>query len=304
MPEAMGSRCPLCTGHDFVSHRFGLLRCGTCGLIVNPRIFDAAAADVLNDETFGDTYDPECSSWVRWHTARRYRRYLGYLRRTGVTAGELLEVGVGAGSFLRAARDAGFSVSGCDISESLCRRVVQATGILVHCASLETLPEKKWDVLVMNHVLEHVHDPVEFLRAAHERLRPLGVLHLAVPNAACWEAGLPGWNAYAKYHLSYFTPQTLKLALRQAGFAPELTVTHEDFSSWFPVVFRTLFGIRPASETRIAASLERVPHLRTLIKSPYRLAMVGTGALLWPLCRLQSALGYGDELICVVRKTS
>ena len=50
MPEAMGSRCPLRTGHDFVSHRFGLLRCGTCGLIVNPRIFDAAAADVLNEK--------------------------------------------------------------------------------------------------------------------------------------------------------------------------------------------------------------------------------------------------------------
>jgi hypothetical protein len=70
---------------------------------VDPRIFCCGAAERLKEEVSGDTYEPERSFWVRWFNAWKNRRYLDYLRRTGVMAGKLLEVGVGSGSCLRAA---------------------------------------------------------------------------------------------------------------------------------------------------------------------------------------------------------
>ena len=298
------SGCPLCAAEDFAPFRFGLLRCGGCGLVVDPAIFQSGAAEALNEEAFGEAYDTGRSFWVRSFEAVKNRRYLANLRRAGVTGGRLLEVGVGRGSFLAAAREAGFEVEGCDLSASLCRRVQQATGITVHNMSLEQLPQGAYDVVAMHHVLEHVADPVGFLRAARERLKPGGVLHLAVPNVACWEAGLPSWNLYLPVHLSYFAPTTLSHALVRADLSRLWVATYDSFSAWFLVVVRLPLGIRPRKTQAIAASLGRVPSWWTYMEHPYRLAMVTTGLLTWPLRRVQGWLGKGDELMAVARRES
>jgi len=274
---------------------------------MDPNIFRTGLATALNEQAFGNTYEPERSFWVGWFSAWNNQRYLGYLRRTGVWGGDLLEVGIGSGSFLCAARKAGFLVSGCDLSVSLCYRVEKETGISIHNGSIEKLPESRWDVLVMNHVLEHVHDPVAFLHAARNRLRPDGVLHIAVPNVACWEATLlPGWTSYEPYHLGYFTLKTLERAVRASGFAIMYLGTHESFSGWFLTCLRTAMGVNRQGgavekhKGELAAYLRKVRP--SVVEHVYRLAMVGAGAVLWPFRYVQAGLGYGDELICVARK--
>jgi len=302
--DRAGSRCPLCAVEDFAPFRFGLLQCRGCGLVVDQAIFRAGAAEALNEQEFGEAYDTGRSFWVRSFEAVKNRRYLANLRRAGATGGRLLEVGVGRGSFLAAAREAGFEVEGCDLSASLCRRVQQATGITVHNVPLEQLPQGAYDVVAMHHVLEHVADPVGFLRAARERLKPGGVLHLAVPNVGCWEARLRGWNSYVPYHVLYFDSTTLSHALVRADLTPLRVVTHDSFAAWFLVVARLLLGIRPSQEQAIAASIGHVPRWWAYVEHPYRLAMVTTGLLTWPLRRVQGWLGKGDELMAVARRES
>lgn len=293
--------CPVCSGTAFTPYRFGLHLCARCGLVVDPAIFQTGLADALNERAFGDSYAPERSFWVRGFNTWKNRRYLHHLRRAGVTQGKLLEIGVGSGSFLRAAREAGFSVEGCDISSALCRRVNEETGIPVHCADLASLPEHRWDVVVMNHVVEHVHDPVGFLSAARDRLRDGGVLHVAVPNVACWEAHLPGWNSYEPYHLAYFNAETMTKAMSAAGLRIIDLRTHEPFSAWFLTVLRSL---RPRTRVPQTASAMRetgnyLP--RRALEHPYRVAMICAGAVTWPVRALQARLGDGDELIVMAR---
>jgi 2-polyprenyl-3-methyl-5-hydroxy-6-metoxy-1,4-benzoquinol methylase len=280
------------------------LNCAGCGLVLNPEIFQSGASDKLNEEAFGDANAKSPSIWTRWFDARKNKRYLNYLKSVGVKVGRLLEVGVGMGGFLTAARNAGFIVYGCDLSALICQRVEHMTGIQMFCQRLESLSAGEFDVMMMNHVVEHVQDPLGFLRSAYERLRPGGVLHVAVPNLSCWEGKLPGWNYYVKYHLSYFTVETLGMALRKAGFVLVASSTHESFSTWFLTILRTVVGIRPYSEPRIAASLGRVPNWWWLVEHPYRLAMIIMGVSLWPLRWIQGKLGHGDELICIVKKKS
>ena len=294
--------CPLCGDSGLRPSRFGLLLCASCGLIVNPAIFQKGAADERNKTAFGAGYEPEPSIWVHWFDRLKNRRYLSQLHRAGARTGKLLEVGIGSGSFLAQARAGGFEVTGCDLSEAVCDRVQNALGIQIHCGSLESLPERRWDVVVMNHVLEHVENPLAFLRAARERLRPGGLLHVAVPNAACWEASLPGWNSYERYHVAYFNGPSLDRALRAAGFTPMTQVTHETFSGWLLAILRTLLKPdwrRESSGSRAVPS----PHssMRRLLEHPYRFAMVLGGLLTWPLRHLQGRLGRGDELIVVAR---
>jgi hypothetical protein len=61
----VGGACPLCSASRFESFRFGLLRCAGCGLVVNPALFRRGAGQVLNEEAFGEGWEPETSCWVR-----------------------------------------------------------------------------------------------------------------------------------------------------------------------------------------------------------------------------------------------
>ncbi len=296
-------RCPLCDNGGFTAYRFGLLRCTRCGLVVDCRIFEPGLDRQLNEEAFGETYEPGTSFWVRWFQSWKNRRYLTNLRRAGVSRGRLLEVGVGDGGFLSAARAAGFEPEGCELSASLAKRIVAKTGIAVHCAALDSLPAAAFDVVCMHHVLEHVSDPVGLLRAAAERLRPGGVLHLAVPNVASWEARLPGWNSYEYYHVAYFDAGSLRRAIHAAELRVERMRSHESFPAWFLAILRTLLGVRTVALPP-ASALKAQPARRRgrAVEHTYRLAMVTAGVLTWPLRVVQSRVGRGDELIAIARR--
>ncbi len=292
--------CPLCHGVQFAAHRFSLLRCMGCGLVVNPEIFRPGAGEALNKDAFGDQWEPETSFWVRWFERWKNRRYVNTIRQY-VQGGRLLEIGVGSGRFLEAARAAGFEVMGCDISPAVCRRVEERIGVRVHCGPVESLPERAFDVVAMHHVLEHVEDPVGFLRAVRRVLAPRGVVHIAVPNMACWEAHFSSWNCYLPYHLAYFDCDTLGRAVNQAGFLVMWSTTHESFSTWFLTLVRAILRVKPDHALHIAASIGRVPRWWPVVEHPYRLAMVVAGIFTWPLRAVQGRLGRGDELIVVAR---
>lgn len=292
--EPLSGPCPLCGHTEYGDWRFGLLRCRKCEFIVAESVWRMAANEQLNEGSFGDAYEPVRSFWVRMFEAWNNRRTMSRLPGAG---GELLEIGVGSGSFLAYARARGYSPMGCDLSSAVCGKVERSTGIRIHCGHVGTLPEGQlFDVVVMNHVLEHVCDPVEFLKSVRSHLKPNGTLHLAVPNAGSWGACLPGWISYEPYHLLYFTPETVRLAVEKAGFEISRLATHESFSGWFLAVLHTMLG--KSLSTRTTRDQVSVPgHSTRIVEHFYRLFMVAAGLVSLPLRRLQEYLERGDELI-------
>jgi len=294
-PEAAGA-CPLCSGAEFAPSRFGLRRCARCGLVVASAVWRRSGNEELNEKFFNEGFETRRSFWVRLFERRNDGRTLG---RLPATRGRLLEIGVGSGSFLARAAQCGYAAVGCDLSAAICREVSRRTGLPVHCGGLGAVPRGElFDVVVMNHVLEHVADPVALLRAARARLTPRGILHLAVPNVAAPEAVLPGWNSYEPYHLLYFTPDTLRAALERAGFSVESLVTHESFSGWFLAFLRTARGAASAPRAAGAASAGA---RSAVAEHAYRLAMVAAGVVTWPARRIQEVLMKGDEIVALAR---
>ncbi len=299
----MNKVCPLCAGTDFRLWRFGLIRCKQCSLVVDAVVWISGANEQLNEASFGDNYEPIRSFWVRvFETLNNRRTVRRLLRMVSVGGRRLLEIGVGSGSFLVYSQAHGFSPLGCDLSSTICLRVERDTGISMHCGPLESLPEQqRFDVIVMNHVLEHVSDPVTLLKAIQTRMNPGGVLHLAVPNVAAWEARLSGWNSYEPYHLLYFTPKTLQIAAEKAGLQVQRLSTHESFSGWFLAVLRTV--LRSDNSTGSKHCLRAsVKQRSSAVEHGYRLAMVTWGLITLPLRWIQQLLGKGDEVILLARK--
>jgi len=261
----------------------------------------------MEDDWFGIDYQAGYSVWTRlfegWNNTKTLSRIEHYRRGRQ----RLLEIGVGSGSFLNEARQRGYEVSGCDLSPSICKNVFDVYGINVFEGDISKLEYwDKFDVIVVNHVVEHTNDPVQFLSDIKKCLVPNGIIHIAVPNIECWEAAISGWTSYEPYHLSYFSQSTLKKLVVDGGWSIEKIFTRETFSGWFLAIFRTMSGMHLQRDPGSAAvKLAAVNRKRsTFIAGLYYLAMIFSGVVLFPIRIIQGFLGCGDELVCIALNSS
>ncbi len=162
----------------------------------------------------------------------------GWLKKEFVPTGQarLLDFGCGSGVFLQRMRLLGWNVTGLDRAEAVVSHVRTQLGLTAHVG---TLPNTLWtgpsfEAITMWQALEHVHQPLEVLQAAHRLLTPGGRIVVAVPNfegfAARWFG--PHWFGLdLPRHLTHFTPNTLRSLLNRAGFE-HVEIQHERKSGW------------------------------------------------------------------------
>jgi cyclopropane fatty-acyl-phospholipid synthase-like methyltransferase len=82
--------------------------------------------------------------------------------------------------------------------------------------------EGQADIITAIEVIEHVIDPVDFLRKIKSLLKPGGIFFLTTGNARPFREKIIQW-AYVipEIHVSFFEPATLALAFEKAGLRPE-----------------------------------------------------------------------------------
>jgi len=139
----------------------------------------------------------------------------------------VLDIGCSYGTQLRTLALAGFDVLGVDSSARV-RDFLEPTG--VRCVPTVEHPAvaDRYDVILLNEVLEHLADFREALRFVRERLADDGFVWISVPDFSDWRldralreirAGrlatreLNPWE-----HLNYFTPQSLREIVAEMGF--------------------------------------------------------------------------------------
>ncbi len=69
----------------------------------------------------------------------------------------------------------------------------------------------------MFEVIEHLPNPIEFLRRAEAVVKPGGLIYITTPNFNSLDRRVLGsqWNAVHREHLCYFTPRTLLNAIQK-----------------------------------------------------------------------------------------
>ena len=99
----------------------------------------------------------------------------------------LLEVGCGFGHFLEACHERRIQALGVEVSDAAiieCRRKgLDVTSLEAGAPPLSSaLRSQSFDVVASYSVLEHLHNPLQFLCDCVKMLRPRGVLILRVPE--------------------------------------------------------------------------------------------------------------------------
>ena len=154
---------------------------------------------------------------------RTFARAIRRIERDVPTRGTLLDVGCAAGFFLKAARDAGWTVEGIEPNHGLAAWGVARYAVPIHSVPFTdfTAPTERFDVVTFLDVLEHVTDPRAYIRRALGLLRPGGYLYVNFPDFGSLLARIAGkrWWFLSPVHIYYFTRATLAQMLTAEGFA-------------------------------------------------------------------------------------
>ena len=211
---------------------FGVVRCPVCELVfVSPRLSPSALQRLYDEPAYfeGGVYGDQSSRspamvLQRTWTAGR----LAEIGRHRQPPARLLEIGSGYGLFLAEARRAGYDVRGVELSRTGAEHARQQLGLDVFCGQLADAPADPADVVCFWDTLEHVPDPLEFLRQVRRRLAPNGVFALSVPYFSSVPARLlrsKWWTLKPEQHIWHFTPDTLRLVAARAGLVVTSVIT-------------------------------------------------------------------------------
>ena len=181
-----------------------LIRCRSCSHLFNGE-FEASLVE----------YSPRYENSL--HHSSVFQGYASALcgtleARFGITRKtRVLEIGCGSGEFLEMlVQRTGAQALGID--QSLPEERVGAHGSmrLARISLAEAGREGPFDLVVFRHVLEHIEDPIGFLRAVRDLVSHEGTaIYCEVPNGALMLDDLAIWDLIYE-HVGYFTARSLR----------------------------------------------------------------------------------------------
>ncbi len=321
MTESLTINCPLCGctegtavlwGEEMVFHlpgRIAVVRCGQCTFHQSwPPLTLESLRKYYPAEYYGETPRPQP---IRHHPfllrlGRHLHRIIRGGRRISYLAcvvppswidlalpaqeepGKLLDIGAGWGRFVAAAMSMGWKAEAVDFGDSILD-IGKVLNIPVYRGTLEEnlyCLSGGYDLISMNHVLEHLPSPLEALQTARALLNDGGVVRIQVP---LWRPSFLG--VFGKYwspldlprHRWHFRPGDIGRLAAQAGFDRVLFLP-ETATSSLVASLRLWVRNRP--------TLRRWQHLTSVDNRVLRAALFPTGCALALLRRPFEATFY------------
>jgi 2-polyprenyl-3-methyl-5-hydroxy-6-metoxy-1,4-benzoquinol methylase len=196
-----------------------ILKCLVCGLVHVPRSAQRDDLDQLYESVEDTQYLENTKSRERTF-AEAYRRISPFI---GESPGRLVEIGAYCGIFISECQKHGWDCDGIEPSSWAVTYARQKYGIELLAGTLADNVDERtnlYDLVASWDVLEHVKDPVDFLRQANRMLKPGGYICLSTLDYDNWFPKLAGrrWPWLMDMHLFYFSPDLLAQMFEKAGF--------------------------------------------------------------------------------------
>jgi 2-polyprenyl-3-methyl-5-hydroxy-6-metoxy-1,4-benzoquinol methylase len=224
--EAEKIACPLCSEQAakrrHQENGYVMVRCLRCGFIYqNPR---PSQQELLKAyQTYLPEGEEEIEAWGRMMVSV-FKGGADLIERT-MPRGRLLDVGTGYGFFLGLMQSRGWEVMGLEVSPIGAQYGRKRWGLSILSQPWEeaSFDEDEFDVVTAFYVVEHLPDPLAFFREVHRILRPGGMILVRYPHTTPIKDILALMRIknglyHLPYHLSDFSPRTMRRALEQTGF--------------------------------------------------------------------------------------
>jgi SAM-dependent methyltransferase len=245
----------------FKLREFDVFDCPQCSLrFVYPRYL---ATDIYDTDYFqGGSHGFGFTNYEEDKIAsqeylRKYLQWISLFNRT--ESKKLLDIGAANGYFVELANKSGFEALGLEISHSAVEWAVRLRRPVIQ-GTLESLNNGVvYNVITALDVLEHVPDPLNFLKIMRTKISDDGVVLINVPYLGSVFSRISGkkWHAYLPpEHWMYFNKKSLQTILEMAGFKVEtFRVISKSFT--FGYVYMTIAN-SPQVPMAIRRSLEFV----------------------------------------------
>ncbi len=232
--------CPICNHDKFKSflscvdytvsrETFKIVQCDNCGFrFTNPRPDEKEIGKYYQSEEYISHSDTRRGlvnvlyQIVRNHTINQKVKLINRISlNSEFQAPNLLDIGCGTGEFLNACKESGWQITGIEPSEIARKNAEQKYNIIpLPQEKLFEINEKKFNVITLWHVLEHIYQLDKTIEQIGKILSDDGVLVVAVPNCNSFDAKKYGvyWSAWdLPRHIYHFTKKDIEKKFNKYG---------------------------------------------------------------------------------------
>jgi SAM-dependent methyltransferase len=222
--------CPLCRGEQRkfsfrLQPPYNVVHCTKCRLYyLYPRLIESAMQEAYRQSSYyeGGACGYADTSYTDQEPALRatFKGLLHNLAGRGLTGGALLEIGCGYGYLLDEARPLFQRRVGTEFSPKGAA-IARKTGAEVFVGGVEQIPtDAEFDCIIATQVIEHIYEPLSFVKQLVDRTRPGGHVILATPDIGGVLRKAMGrrWPSFkVPEHVIYFDYGTLSSLMFRAG---------------------------------------------------------------------------------------
>jgi len=201
--------------------QYSVVQCTNCdNIYTDPRPLEKDLADIYSDNYMYSVHFailPEKKT-----RAKEMAKFISNERVSG-QGNKVLEIGCMYGYLLEELKKDNFEVCGVELDKKAVE-YCNENGIEAYAISIERFVKenaRKFDTIIMSHVLEHVLNPEEVLPQLRQLLTEKGQLIIAVPNSLSINKSLFGrfWGWWqVPVHINHFNLSGMSKLLQNSGY--------------------------------------------------------------------------------------
>ena len=206
--------------------KFDLLECPNCGFIqTNPRLNKRQISNIYSEYYPRQDIDIESVRMAGKNMPSmeevKKKGLIGTCYFATKKGEKVLDIGSGVGYSLIRIEALGGEAWGLDPDDNA-RKIAKKLKLNFHHGFIDNCPfdKKSFDLITASQVLEHIPDPLKFLKITREFLKPGGRILLSFPNTGAlyqkiWRKMWLHWHV--PYHLNHFNKKSFKTLVNQSG---------------------------------------------------------------------------------------
>ena len=230
--------CPVCSSNIAKSYctkdNFQHVKCCTCEMVyINPRLNKAATLEfynspvneIYNEQKFHASEEGESpDDRINAQNIRLIATYFqkGVDGNMPLVGKKLIEIGCAQGYFLKQAKSLGADVFGVELNKVNAEIARNSIGGIIYDKDIFelSLSDEAFDIIYMRDVIEHIHNPIPFLKEMSRLLKPGGMIFFETHNIDGLIHKVVGGKHTCLFgfeHPVHWSYKTLKLALEKSG---------------------------------------------------------------------------------------